>query len=331
MASLIRIDCVNSIIKFIFMQIEWKGVYPAMLTPFKSDDSIDFDMFRLNANTQLDSGIDAMIIGGSLGEASTLSREEIFDLLKFAKQAMNRPVPVIVNIAEQSTSVAMVFARALEKNGADGLMLLPPMRYKADDRETVEYFKKIAGSTSLPIMIYNNPVDYKIEVTLDMFNELSSIANICAVKESTRDVSNVTRMKNLFGDRFKILCGVDTLAMEELALGADGWVCGLGDAFPVETVNIFRLMKAGRYAEALEIYRWFLPLLELDIQPKLVQYIKLAAAQTGIGSEYVRAPRLVLEGDERKKILDVIHTAIANRPSTPEMIARKNKQSAEPV
>jgi 1-pyrroline-4-hydroxy-2-carboxylate deaminase len=313
------------------MQIEWKGVYPAMLTPFKADDSIDFDMFKLNANAQLDAGIDAMIIGGSLGEASTLSAEEIFDLLRYAKQALKRKVPVVVNIAEQSTRAALRFAREAEKNGADGLMLLPPMRYKADERETVEYFKKVSDETSLPIMIYNNPVDYKIEVTLDMFNDLSSIPNICAVKESTRDVSNVTRMKNRFGDRFKILCGVDTLALEEFALGADGWVCGLGDAFPEETVTIFRLMKTGRYPEALEIYRWFLPLLELDLQPKLVQYIKLAASQTGLGSEYVRAPRLMLEGEERKKILHIINTAISNRPSLPEMAARKNKQNAEPV
>jgi 4-hydroxy-tetrahydrodipicolinate synthase len=180
-------------------------------------------------------------------------------------------------------------------------------------------------------MIYNNPVDYKIEVTLDMFGELSAIPNICAVKESTRDVSNVTRMKNKFGDRFKILCGVDTLAMEELALGADGWVCGLGDAFPVETVSVFRLTKAGRYAEALEIYRWFLPLLELDIQPKLVHYIKLAASQTGIGTEHVRAPRLKLEGEERKKVLHIINTAISTRPLLPELSIRKNKQNAEPV
>ena len=310
------------------MQTEWKGVYPALLTPFKADDSIDFDMFKLNANTQLDAGIDAMIIGGSLGEASTLSREEILDLLRFAKHSLNRPVPVIINIAEQSTQVAVRFAREAEKNGADGLMLLPPMRYKADERETVEYFKKIAGETSLPIMIYNNPVDYKIEVTLDMFQELTVIPNIQAVKESTRDVSNVTRMKNQFGDRFRILCGVDTLAMEELALGADGWVCGLGDAFPVETVTIFRLMKAGRYPEALEIYRWFLPLLELDLQPKLVHYIKLAATQTGIGTEYVRAPRLILEGDERKRILQIINTAISTRPPIPEISMMKNKQTA---
>jgi 1-pyrroline-4-hydroxy-2-carboxylate deaminase len=310
-------------------QVEWKGVYPALLTPFKADDTIDFEMFKLNGNAQLDAGIDAMIIGGSLGEASTLSKGEIFALLRFAKKTFSRNAPVIVNIAEQSTQVAMDFAREAEIHGADGLMLLPPMRYKADDRETVEYCKRIAASTSLPIMIYNNPFDYKIEVTLDMFRELAEMPNIQAVKESTRDVSNVTRMKNQFGDRFKILCGVDTLAMEELALGADGWVCGLGDAFPRETVAIYRLMKAGRYSEALEIYRWFLPVLELDIHPKLVHYIKLAATQTGIGTEYVRAPRLKLEGEERIRILNLINTAISTRPVLPEWVKGKSLQKAE--
>ena len=313
------------------LQIEWKGVYPALLTPFKADDSIDFDMFKLNVNTQLDAGIDAMIIGGSLGEASTLSKEEIFSLLRFAKQALKLSVPIIINISEQSTKVAIAFALDAEKNGADGLMLLPPMRYKADERETVAYFKNIATATSLPIMIYNNPYDYKIEVTPDMFAELAELPNIQAVKESTRDVSNVTRMKNQFGDRFKILCGVDTLALEELALGADGWVCGLGDAFPSETVAIFRLMKAGRYQEALGIYRWFLPLLELDIHAKLVHYIKLAATQTGIGTEYLRAPRLMLEGEERRRILNLINTAISTRPSLPDLTNKKIKQNAEPV
>ena len=310
-------------------QVEWKGVYPALLTPFKADDTIDFDMFKLNGNAQLDAGIDAMIIGGSLGEASTLSKEEIFELLKFAKKTFSRNVPVIVNIAEQSTKIAMSFARDAEINGADGLMLLPPMRYKADEKETVEYFKRIAGATALPIMIYNNPYDYKIEVTLDMFKQLAEIPNIRAVKESTRDVSNVTRMKNQFGDRFKILCGVDTLALEELALGADGWVCGLGDAFPRETVAIFRLMKAGRYPEALKIYRWFLPVLELDIHPKLVHYIKLAATQTGIGTEYVRAPRLKLEGEERREILNLINNAISTRPELPEFVKEQSMQKAE--
>ena len=291
-----------------------------MLTPFKADDTIDFEMFTLNLNAQLDAGIDGVIMGGSLGEASTLLNEEKTELLLHCKQTMKRQVPAIVTIAEQSTKAAIGVARDAGKNGADGLMILPPMRYKADERETVQYFKTIAASTSLPIMIYNNPYDYKIEVTIDMFEELAAITSIQSIKESTRDVSNVTRLKNAFGDRYKILCGVDTLAMEELALGADGWVGGLVDAFPAETVAIFRLMKAGRYEEALQLYRWFLPVLELDLHPKLVQYIKLAAAQTGLGTEYVRAPRLVIEGEERKKVLATINKTIGTRPALPDYL-----------
>lgn len=307
---------------------KWQGVYPAMLTPFKADDTIDFDMFTHNLNAQLDAGIDGVVMGGSLGEASTLLNEEKTELLIHCKHAMKRPVPAIVTIAEQSTRAAIGVAQNAEKNGADGLMILPPMRYKADERETVEYFKAIAAHTSLPIMIYNNPYDYKIEVTIDMFDQLTAVDSIQSIKESTRDVSNVTRLKNAFGDRYKILCGVDTLALEELALGADGWVGGLVDAFPAETVAIFRLMKTGRYTEALEIYRWFLPVLELDIHPKLVQYIKLAAAQTGLGTEYVRAPRLVIEGEERKKVLATINTAIEVRPVLPDYMHLSRMQPA---
>ncbi len=300
--------------------VNWQGVYPALLTPFKNDDTVDFNLFEKNLVAQMDAGVEGAVLGGSLGESSTLTKDEIKSLVIAAKAIADDKIPVIVNIAEQSTKEAARLAGDLEKNGADGLMLLPPLRYKADEHETVEYFKAVALATSLPIMIYNNPVDYKIEVTLLMFEELSSIPNIKAVKESTRDVSNVTRMFNRFGDRFKILCGVDTLVLEELALGADGLIGGLVDAFPAETVAIYKLMKAGHYNEALKIYRWFLPVLELDIHPKLVQYIKLAATQTGIGSEYVRAPRLMLKGDERKRILDVIDSAIKTRPALPDYL-----------
>ena len=296
---------------------KWEGVYPAMLTPFTKDDTIDFEMFKLNVNAQLAAGVDGLVVGGSLGEASTLLAEEKWELLRYCKTVLNRPVPVIVNIAEQSTKTAIQIAKDAVSNGADGLMVLPPMRYKADERETVEYFKAIAATTDLTIMIYNNPFDYKIEVTLAMFEELAKIPAIVAVKESTRDVSNVTRMKNHFGDRFKILCGVDTLALEELALGVDGWIGGLVDAFPAETVAIYKLMKLGRYKEALDIYRWFLPLLELDIHSKLVQYIKLAATQTGLCTPYVRAPRLMLEGQEKETVLSIINKGIATRPTLP--------------
>lgn len=296
------------------MLFEWKGVFPALTSKFTVDDELDLPLFNNNLQKQLTAGVKGIILGGTLGEASVLMTEEKEVLVKFAIEMVTGNVPVIINIAEGSTKEAIRQAELAKAWGAAGLMLLPPMRYKTDHRETVTYFKTIAASTDLPIMIYNNPVDYKIDVTLDMFDDLQSCKNITAVKESTRDVTNVTRMKNRFGDRYKILCGVDTLAMEELCLGADGWVAGLVCAFPAETVAIYTLVKAGKIAEAIKIYRWFMPLLELDIHPKLVQYIKLAETQVGIGSEYVRAPRLMLEGEERERVLKVINDGIAKRP-----------------
>jgi 4-hydroxy-tetrahydrodipicolinate synthase len=301
-------------------KINWEGVFPAMLTPFTADDKLDFTMFEKNVNAQLEAGIEGVILAGSLGEGSTLESEEKNQLLIYAIEILKGRIPAVLTIAEQTTKVAVKLAQDAEKNGANGLMILPPMRYKADDRETVEYFKTIAANTSLPIMVYNNPVDYKIEVTLDMFDELAKYPTIEAVKDSTRDVTNITRMRNRFGDRYKLFCGVDTLVMEELMLGADGIVGGLVDAFPKETVAIYKLVKAGWYKEALEIYRWFLPVLELDIHPKLVQYIKLAALQTGICTGYVRAPRLAIEGAEREKVLATINKAIATRPTLPDYL-----------
>lgn len=296
------------------MAFEWKGVFPALLTPFKENDELDLDMYEKNLAAQVAAGVTGIIIGGSLGEASTITEKEKEELVEFSVEYLNESIPVILNIAESTTKDAIRQVANAKNWGADGIMLLPPMRYKTDDRETIEYFKAVAKSTELPIMIYNNPHDYKIDCRPDMFDELIECKNITALKESSRDVTNLTRMKNRFGDRIKILCGVDTLAMEELCLGADGWVAGLVDAFPKETVAIYNLVKAGKIDEAAKIYRWFMPLLELDIHPKLVQYIKLAAAQTGIGSEYVRAPRLTLAGEERTRVLKIINDALAIRP-----------------
>lgn len=219
--------------------IQWKGVFPALTTKFTNDDALDLPLFAKNLQAQLEAGVHGVILGGTLGEASVLSVEEKETLLRFAVEQTAGKVPVVLNIAEGSTREAVKQAALAKEWGASGLMMLPPMRYKSDHRETVTYFKTVAQSTDLPIMIYNNPVDYKIEVTLHMFEELIACSNITAVKESTRDISNVTRMRNLFGDRIKILCGVDTLAMEELVMGADGWVAGLVCAFPKETVAIY--------------------------------------------------------------------------------------------
>ena len=296
------------------MSINWTGVFPALTTKFTADDKLDLPLFEKNLNAQLQAGVNGIVLGGTLGEASVLTTAEKETLVKFAVSACAGKVPVVLNIAEGSTKEALQQAEYAKAWGAKGIMILPPMRYKSDHRETVTYFKTVATATQLPIMIYNNPVDYKIEVTLDMFAELIACENIQAVKESTRDVTNLTRMKNRFGNRYKILCGVDTLAMEELCLGADGWVAGLVCAFPNETVAIYNLVKAGKIEEATKIYRWFMPLLELDIHPKLVQYIKLAETQAGIGSENVRAPRLTLVGQEREDVLKIINDGIATRP-----------------
>ena len=266
------------------MKVIWNGVMPAVTTTFTKDDTLDMNMFATNIAAQLDAGVSGIILGGTLGEASTLTDSEKKTLITETVSLVEGKVPVIINIAEQTTTGAIDAALKAEKYGANGLMMLPPMRYKATDFETVTYFKKIAASTTLPIMIYNNPIDYKIEVTLDMFEELLVHKNIEAVKESTRDISNITRIRNRFGDRLSILCGVDTLALESMVAGANGWV---------------------------------MPLLELDISPQLVQNIKLAEVGTGIGTEYVREPRLPLQGAERIRVQKIIDEGLKTRPKLP--------------
>lgn len=297
------------------MQCNWSGVYPALLTPFTKDDLIDLDLFEKNLQAQLNAGVQGVIIGGSLGEASTLSVQEKEVLVRCALNSCANKIPVVVNIAESVTKEAVGLAKQARSWGATGIMLLPPMRYRSDDRETIAYFRVVALATDLPVMIYNNPVDYKVDFRPELFDALLDCSTVTALKESSRDVTNLTRMLNRFGDRFKILCGVDTLALEELCLGAHGWVAGLVDAFPQETMAIWHHVQRGEYEEARAIYRWFMPLLELDIHPKLVQYIKLAAQEEGIGSEYVRAPRLCLAGEERERIVSLIRKAVAQRPA----------------
>lgn len=290
---------------------------PAVTTKFTADDALDLEMFSVNIKAQLDAGVSGIILGGTLGEASTLTYEEKKILIKETVTLVQGKVPVIINIAEQTTKGAIHAAEVAEECGAKGLMMLPPMRYKANDYETITYFKETANSTNLPMMIYNNPIDYGIMVTLDMFEELLVCENIQAVKESTRDISNITRIKSRFGNRLKVLTGVDTLGLESILMGADGWVAGLVCAFPAETCAIYELAKAGRIDEALAIYRWFLPLLELDISPQLVQNIKMAEVATGIGTEYVRAPRLPLEGEERERVAKIIEDGMRTRPTLP--------------
>lgn len=300
------------------MKVKWEGIMPAVTTKFTGDDTLDFVMFETNIKAQLDAGVTGIVLGGTLGEASTLTENEKRSLTQKTVKMVEGKVPVMITLAEQSTRDAVKAANMAEEDGAAGLMMLPPMRYKSGDRETMEFFKSVAKNTSLPIMIYNNPVDYKIEITHQMFDELLKLDNIEAVKESTRSTMNITRMKNRFGDRLKIMTGVDPIAFESMILGADGWVAGLVCAFPAETVAMYELMKAGRIQEALEIHRWFMPLFELDIVPELVQNIKLAEVYTGLGTENVRAPRLPLIGDERAYAIKVIEESIKTRPTLPD-------------
>lgn len=307
------------------MEMNWAGVMPAVTTKFTAKDQLDLDMFSKNISAQIEAGVHAIILGGTLGEASTLTQEEKQILIGHTVDFVKEKVPVIINIAEQTTKGAILAAEQAEKSGAKGIMMLPPMRYKSTDYETVAYFKAVAQSTSLPIMIYNNPVDYKIEVSLDMFEELLVHENIQAVKESTRDITNITRIRNRFGNRLKVLCGVDTLALESLVLGADGWVAGLVCAFPKETVAIYNLVKTGKIKEAITIYRWFMPLLELDISPQLVQNIKLAEVATGIGTENVRLPRLPLQGEERNRVIAIIDEAMRSRTKIEDLVNANSK------
>ena len=297
-------------------KFKWEGVMPAITTQFDVKGNLDLDTFKINLSHQINAGVNGIILGGTLGEASTLTNQEKQQLLAVTLGEVNDKIPVIMNIAEQATIEAIRLAQKAESEVADGLMLLPPMRYKATDEETVTYFSTIANATKLPIMIYNNPIDYKIEVTLEMFAALESYKNITAVKESTRDITNITRMINRFGDRFQILCGVDTIAMEALLMGANGWVAGLVDAFPRETVAIYSYCKQGELEKARSIFSWFLPLLELDISPQLVQNIKLCELATGMGTGHVRPPRLPLKGAELERVRSIIKTALDNRPKS---------------
>lgn len=293
---------------------QWKGIYPAVTTKFNKEGRLDPELFARNLEAQLAAGVNGLVVAGTLGEASVLAPDEKQRLTEIALQTAAGRVPVIVNIAEGATRDAVQQARQARDAGANGLMVLPAMRYKTDHRETVTWFKTLADATDLPVMVYNNPVDYKTEITPAMFEELAACENIVAVKDSTRDITNITRMRIRFGDRFRLLCGVDTIALEAFCAGADGWVAGLVCAFPEETVRLYQLVKAGRLEEARALYQWFMPLLEMDIYPKLVQYIKLAEQETGLGSEWVRPPRLCLEGEERERILTTIRQAIMKRP-----------------
>ncbi len=301
------------------MDNRWAGVYPAVTTKFKDDFSLDFDGMERHFSTQIDAGVHGMVVSGTLGENGSLSASEKQDVLRLAVSVSNGRIPVLAGVAENTTAEATRVVKKASRNGADGVMLLPAMLYPADERETLTHFRTVARTSDLPIMIYNNPIAYKVDVTPEMFAELAEEPAFVAIKESSDDVRRITDIYNQVGDRYQLFTGVDNIALESLMLGAVGWVAGLVCAFPKETVAIYELTKSGRIDEALSIYRWFMPLLHLDVSTKLVQNIKLAESIEGIGTETVRAPRLPLAGNERTRVTALIENAITTRPVLPTL------------
>jgi len=301
------------------MQAEWTGVFPALTTKFKPDGSIDFPAIEKHVAFQLDAGVHGLVVLGSLGENMTLSHIEKIGVLQAALSASGGKVPVIACVAETSTAKACYFAEEAARVGANGFMVLPAIPYPSDRRETIAHYRAIAKATDVPIMIYNNPVAYKVDITPEMFAEMSDEPKFVAIKESSDNIRRLTDIINLVGKRYRIFCGVDDLAMESLVLGADGWLAGLVVAFPRETVVLYELIKAGRIEEALLIYRWFMPLLHLDVSTKFVQNIKLVEQLVGVGTETVRPPRLTLAGEERARVEAIVKTAMKNRPKLPKI------------
>ena len=295
--------------------INWRGVFPAMTTQFSADQRLDLRASQQVADALIRDGVHGLICLGTVGENCSLEAAEKRALLAAVKEAAAGRVPVLSGVAEYTTRLAATYARDAERIGADGLMVLPPMVYKTCPRETIHHFRAVAAATALPIMIYNNPVSYGVDVTVAMFGELRDVANIVAIKESSEDTRRITDLRNAWGERYVLFAGVDDIALESLVLGAAGWVSGLTNAFPRESVALWQLVSDGRMAEALAIYRWFMPLLHLDTIPTLVQCIKLAEQLMGRGSETVRAPRLRLEGAERREVEELVRAAVAHRPA----------------
>lgn len=296
----------------------WSGVFPAITTQLKRNGSLDLDATAAHAEILIKSGVRGIIFLGSLGENQPLRPEEKRLLMEAMIKAVNGRVKVLSGVAENSTAEACRYARDVEKLGADGIMLMPAMLYKGDPRETIAHFRTVAKASGLPIMIYNNPISYGNDITPEMFAQLADEKKFVALKESSGDVRRITDLHNTVGDRYALFTGVDNLALEASILGIDGWVAGSGIAFPFENQYFWELTRRGEWEKAREIYRWFTPLLHLDVSTKFVQYIKLAVQETGLGKEFVRAPRLTLTGEERKRVLKIIHDGIKGRPKIPK-------------
>jgi len=296
----------------------WTGVFPAITTQMHKDGSLDLDATAFHVEALIKSGITGLIFLGSLGENQPMTGDEKRRVMEAMIGVVNGRVKVLSGVAETSTAEAVRYTRDIEKLGADGVMLMPAMLYKGDPDETLTHFRTVAKSTGLPIMIYNNPISYANDITPELFAKLANQKNFVALKESSGDVRRITDLHNTVGDRYAIFTGVDNLALEASILGIDGWVAGTGIAFPNENQYFWELTRAGKWDEARAIYRWFTPLLHLDVSTKFVQYIKLAVQECGLGKEWVRSPRLVLKGEERKRVLKIIHDGIAKRPKIPK-------------
>lgn len=296
------------------MTVSWTGVFPAATTQFRADQSLDLEATASHVNTLVEEGMHGLIMLGTVGENTALEPQEKRDVLKAAVAAAGGRVPVLAGVAECSTAMACRFAADAQEIGLDGLMVLPAMVYKSDPRETIHHFKTVARASDLPIMVYNNPVSYGVDIAPEMFAELADEAKIVAIKESSDDPRRLTDIANVCGERFILFCGVDDLLLEAVMLGAVGWVAGLVNAFPRETLRLWSLASAGRWDEARALYRWFTPVLHLDCHVKLVQYIKLAQAMAGLGSETVRSPRMTLEGAERQRVSEIVQRALDSRP-----------------
>ena len=299
------------------MKPYWQGVFPAITTQMHKDGSLDLAATAAHAEALVNSGVSGMIFLGSLGENQPMTGEEKRRVMAAMIEVINGRVPVLSGVAETSTAEAIRYVRDVEKLGADGVMLMPAMLYKGDPDETLAHFRTVARNTGLPIMIYNNPISYANDITPELFAKLANQKNFVALKESSGDVRRITDLHNTVGGRYAIFTGVDNLALEASILGIDGWVAGSGIAFPMENQYFWELTRAGKWNEARAFYRWFTPLLHLDVSTKFVQYIKLAVQEAGLGSEWVRAPRLILKGEERKRVLKIIHDGIAKRPKLP--------------
>ena len=297
------------------MKCDWQGVFPALMTEFSKDGALDLDATQKHIRSCMDAGVTGLVMLGTLGENPSLSQDEKEQVLTAAVEATEGKIPVLTGVEEYTTAFAIEFVKRAERAGVTGLMALPCMVYQQDSREAVNHFRTLAAATDLPIMIYNNPVAYKVDLSPEDFQGLADVDNIVAVKESSHDSRRITDMANVLGDRYTVFCGVDDLVLENLLFGAKGWVCGMVNSFPREAVKLFELGAAGKVKEAYELYKWFMPLLHLDVDVKLVQMIKLANQMTGEGSEHVRAPRLTLVGDERARVEAVVRHALENRPN----------------